>query len=182
MKLRNTYAAGQGRRCNCRLPALLLVILLALTVSGCAPDPEPDGRQEQQSPQAEASQATANIRVKWAADVQEELTKYDEFEVEDTEAAEGVVFFTDQEISDFKILSLSLEEVDEDGNITFSGRTVYKQKELTPDCPLLVTAPFYGSIPNWGIAYTDTDGNKRTMSVSVSGKDGSVLLTDIEII
>ena len=50
-----------------------------------------------------------------------------------------------------------------------------------PECPLAVTAPFYGSIPNWGISYRDADGSTHNLSVSISGMDGSVLLDEIKI-
>ena len=123
----------------------------------------------------------ARISAAWAEDELLDHEAYDRYAGEDASDAETVVFCTDKEITNFKVLELSLESADEEGNITFSAKSLYKQKELTPECPLLVTMPFYGSIPNWGIAYTDIDGTRHTLSVSVSGMDGSLLLEEISV-
>lgn len=123
----------------------------------------------------------AKLSAAWAEDELSDYAEYDTYVAEDASGAETVVFCTDKEITNFKVLELSLENADEEGNITFAAKTLYKQKELTPEGPLLVTMPIYGSIPNWGIAYTDRDGKQHTMSVSVSGKDGSLLLEDISV-
>ena len=58
---------------------------------------------------------------------------------------------------------------------------MYKQKELMPDCPLVVQGVFYGSIPNWGVSYEDETGEVRTYSVAVSGMDGSIVLSPISV-
>lgn len=123
----------------------------------------------------------ARLNAAWAEDVLSDYEKYDEYIADDASGSETVVFYTDKEITDFKVLELIFEDADEDGNITFSAGTLYKQKELMPECPLAVTAPFYGSIPNWGISYRDADGSTHNLSVSISGMDGSVLLDEIKI-
>ncbi len=129
--------------------------------------------------EAVSDKTPARLSAAWAEDVLSDYEKYDEYIADDASGSEAVVFYTDKEITDFKVLALTFEDADEDGNITFSAKTLYKQKELTPECPLAVTAPFYGSIPNWGISYRDADGSTHNLSVSISGMDGSVLLDEI---
>ena len=72
-------------------------------------------------------------------------------------------------------------DADEDGNVLFQTKSMYKQKELMPDCPLVVQGVFYGSIPNWGVSYEDETGEVRTYSVAVSGMDGSIVLSPISV-
>ncbi|MBQ1545871.1 MAG: hypothetical protein IIZ60_08960 [Clostridia bacterium] len=50
---------------------------------------------------------------------------------------------------------------------------------MTKNRPLLVKLTFYGAIPHWGISYKDADGKRKTCLLTVSGKDGSLLLEDL---
>ena len=50
-----------------------------------------------------------------------------------------------------------------------------------PDCPLVVQGVFYGSIPNWGVSYEDETGEIKAYSVSISGMDGSIVLSSISV-
>ena len=77
---------------------------------------------------------------------------------------------------DFKILSLTLEEVAEDGTISFSTEEIYSRESLTKDSPLLVKLAFFGTIPSYGISYVDENGATRNYAIAESGKDGSVIL------
>lgn len=131
------------------------------------------------------SQSTepATVKAEWAADAEKEYDSLDEYIDEaatEESGAEPMLISTDKEISNFKLLKLSLAEFDDNGNIKFTTQTLYKQKELTADCPLKLTVPIYGTIPSYGISYTDTDGSEKISSINLSGEDGSIQLTPID--
>lgn len=173
------------------LLALLLAALLAVMVCGCGKDDDTVPIQQAQKNETDAIPARVNAA--WAKDVLTVYDKYDEYyadaaldaalgaDMETTVEAEAVAFFTDREVTGFKVMALEFEEADENGNIVFSAETLYRQKRLMPERPLVVTAPFYGTIPGWGISYRDADGRTRSFAVTVSGEDGSVLLEEITI-
>lgn len=99
-----------------------------------------------------------------------------EFDVTGEESQVRVLFTASAAVTDFKVLSLTCENVDDDGNISFSVQERYTQPELTPDCSLVVGMEFFGSIPNNGISYVDTDGVEKRFAVDMSGEDGSLYL------
>lgn len=99
-----------------------------------------------------------------------------EFDVTGEESQVRVLFTASAAVTDFKVLSLTCEDIDENGNISFSVQERYSQPEFTPDCPLIVGMEFFGSIPNNGISYVDTDGVEKRFAVDMSGEDGSLYL------
>ena len=50
--------------------------------------------------------------------------------------------------------------------------------ELSPDRPLLLNMTFYGLLPYYGVSYVDDSGETISYSINMSGKDGSVILTE----
>ena len=61
----------------------------------------------------------------------------------------------------------------------FEKEVLYETETLSEDCPLLVKMTFFGTIPSYGIAYTDKDGKEKQFSVEMSGVDGSLFLGDL---
>ncbi|MBQ9492569.1 MAG: hypothetical protein IJR54_02390 [Oscillibacter sp.] len=106
------------------------------------------------------------------------LSDYDEFAAYRGEYEAGIVFFAERAVRDFKVLSVSLTDVDEDGTALFSVRELYAQETLTPERPLLVWTQFPGDIPSNGVSYVDDTGEVRYFSVSESGFDGSLIMTE----
>ena len=49
---------------------------------------------------------------------------------------------------------------------------------LTPDRPLLLNMTFYGLLPYYGVSYVNGSGETISYSINMSGKDGSVILTE----
>lgn len=91
----------------------------------------------------------------------------------------SVLFTTDTEVKDFKILSLEFTNVDDNGNPKYKYETVYSQPALTPGSNLVAQILFAGDIPNNGFAYTDTDGSLKIFALGLSGEDGSIVVTEI---
>ena len=66
---------------------------------------------------------------------------------------------------------------DSGGNPMFSVKEMHRLPVLVPGRPFAAGMSFYGSIPSYGISYTDGSGQIRRFTVGLSGEDGSVLLT-----
>ena len=108
--------------------------------------------------------------------------EHDTFIADATEPQVKVLFSTERGVRDFKVLALTLENVDKDGKITFSVKELYALDKLTPERPLMVGLTFFGTIPHYGIAYADENGVTRSFAVDESGEDGSLYLWEIETI
>lgn len=122
--------------------------------------------------------AATPIRAHWADDVLYDFSDYDEFFADSNDFRESVVFVTDHDVHDFKVLALSLENIEDDGTMTFSTEELYTLDILTPEHPLLVHMTFYGTVPNYGISYTDNNGIVHKFAVTQSGMDGSLILNE----
>ena len=123
----------------------------------------------------------AVLRAAWANFFVAGYQSHDEYVLSEEESAAKVAFFAQKPLKNFRVLNLEFVDADEDGNVLFRAKSMYQQKELMPDCPLVVQGVFYGSIPNWGVSYEDETGEVRTYSVSVSGMDGSIVLSPISV-
>jgi len=104
---------------------------------------------------------------------------YDFFAADDADYAVDVVFTTDSTVRNFKIIALTLNEITNDGYISFFFEDLYTHGDLTPDKGLAVKMNLPETIPFYGISYTDETGADRVFSVNLSGFDGSVYLADI---
>ena len=169
--------------------AVLLAALLCLTACAAAPmegTPEttaaaPDTTEaittveEPTEPGTDAVTETV-VQVQWAEDVLQDFSDYDTFAVEGAEPPVQIVFSSETGARDFKVLALTLADVDAAGEMTFSTEELYTLDVLTPERPLVVETAFYGSIPNNGISYVDERGNTRCFAVEMSGADGSLIL------
>ncbi|MBR4014625.1 MAG: hypothetical protein IKI88_00285 [Anaerotignum sp.] len=112
------------------------------------------------------------VMANWPADTY--LSAYDGFIADASDAATQVVFSAAKELKDFQVLALSPQETD--GEITFSTVVLYTQDSLTPQRPLVVNMAFFGTMPNNGISFVDTNGQTKRFTVNISGKDGSLEL------
>lgn len=83
-------------------------------------------------------------------------------------------------VTDLQLLSLELEEVNQEGNVRFRQTVLETIPTLEPGDPLAVQLVFGCAIPNFGVRYTDDTGMTRTFSIMQSGMDGSLLMTEIE--
>ena len=123
----------------------------------------------------------AVLRAAWANFFVAGYQSHDEYILSEEESATKVAFFAQKPLKNFRVLNLEFVDADEDGNVLFQTKSMYQQKELMPDCPLVVQGVFYGSIPNWGVSYEDETGEIKAYSVSISGMDGSIVLSPISV-
>lgn len=126
------------------------------------------------------SMAVIPVKAQYLEDVSD-LGEHDEFNINDDEQTVKVVFTADTTVTDFRVLSISMQDYDDEGNFAFAVEEMYTQPELTPARPLEAGLVFLGDIPNNGIAFTDPDGNTKYYAVDMSGRDGSLFLWEISV-
>ena len=88
-------------------------------------------------------------------------------------------FCTMVPVEDFTVVSLFLQESGEDGELYFDVTELFDYGTLTPDRPLSVTLTIYGTMPSYGISFTDPSGIHHLYGVTMSGMDGSLELMEI---
>lgn len=126
----------------------------------------------------EAADSDSPITVNYAGDVIiPESAEMFEFSTAGALQPVQTVFTASRTVADLKVLALTCEDIDEDGNITFSVEELMTIPEFTADSVLNASLEYIGTIPNNGISYTDPDtGKTRRFAVNMSGKDGSLFL------
>lgn len=123
-----------------------------------------------------AAKAPSQLFVEYNADTSFNEDSCDFYSVEQSEYATRIVFSTDGVLHDFKLLSLCMTDVDEEGNPEYSIDDIYSYGTLEAYRPLIVELVFYGDTPSYGVSYTDETGETRRLAVSMSGYDGSLEL------
>ena len=103
---------------------------------------------------------------------------YDRIDLSTGEPFSTIVFVADSTVTDFQISSLFLESVDDYGNMNFSVSPLYTQDSLTPAWALVADLTFYGDLPSYGISYVDANRQLWRFTITISGYDGSILLTE----
>lgn len=121
---------------------------------------------------------TSCVSVHYAADLGVAWDEYDWVIVDDTVPVEAI-FCTMVPVDDFTVVSLSLQDVSEDGSIDFDATELFDYGTLTPESPLCVILTDYGTIPSYGVSFTDPNGAEKLYGVTVSGVDGSLELVEI---
>lgn len=120
------------------------------------------GMQEQENYEAEEPDVDTEVYVGWNSD-------------------SSVIFYADAIVEDFRVLSLSLGEVDENGKYTFLVEGEKNYGTMVPGEPLILNMEMIGTIPNNGISYVNSKGETKNFAIEVSGYDGSLFLTEIGI-
>lgn len=167
---------------------LVLTSLLILT-TGCdkgtnisITDDEKISMSESENKVVSSKSSTANVAggvsAYWEENVVGNERNYDEFFVDTSEYSRRVLFTANEYVTDFKVVSLAMEDVKEDGTPVYRTEVVYNHGELTPERGLLVTLAFPGDMPSYGIIYTDENSNERHFAIQESGKDGSLVMME----
>lgn len=118
------------------------------------------------------------VCAQWIDDVYLEPNGYDVFTADENAEQRQVVFIAISKVSDFKVLALSFEDINESGQVKYGTEVLYGQSVLTPERPLMVGMSCDSTIPCYGISYVDENGVTRCFAIEVSGMDGSVLLSE----
>lgn len=91
---------------------------------------------------------------------------------------EKILITTDQTVENLQLLDIKSE----DGIHFYINEILFESSEFNPDKPLLVQTEFTEYIPNLALSYMDTDNLQKNYLISVSGEDGSIIMSDIEFI
>lgn len=126
--------------------------------------------------------AGAPVRAGWAESDLRGTTDCERFVADDGEYAADVLFTAARSVTDFALVKLTVDEVSDDGSVSYSAEPLYSLDVLTPERPLAVRMSFPGDIPAYGISYTDEygDGLTHRLTVEISGEDGSLILREID--
>ena len=119
----------------------------------------------------------AQVTAEWSEDAVSD--GWDTVPAETGDGAAAVTFTTDSRVEDFRIITVTTE-IAEDGSAGYTrGETLYAAAELGQGAPLTAEITFMGVLPDRALCYRDTDGTERCFTLTVSGEDGSLLMTDI---
>lgn len=129
---------------------------------------------------SESSAASpAKITVSFSDDVTVDKDNSDHVSISTTEPITEVVFSTDVEVKEFKILNLEITDYDEEKGVLYKYETAFIQEALVPGRALVADLTFAGDIPTLGFSYVDTDGSLKTFSIGLSGEDESIVVSEI---
>lgn len=103
---------------------------------------------------------------------------YDSFRVEDEKYPVKATLYAKKNYTDFKVLELSYEDVDAQGNPKFKSKVVYETPEFPAARPFLLGLEFLGDMPSNGISFVDEKGKTRKFMIYQSGKDGSLIISE----
>lgn len=123
--------------------------------------------------------AYQHLKLDWLQDAQADVQQYGMVKVPNASEFVKVVLRSDKSLSNFKVMSLTLLSVDEQGNAHFDAQPVYRQELLMADTPLVMQLADTEAVPANAIAFDDELGRERRFAVSISGMDGSLQLSEI---
>ncbi len=121
------------------------------------------------------------VKAEWADGVVDESTDYISYEPDYTDQyTTHILFSVDKTVKNFRIVELSMKDVDDSGHVEFLYEEKYKLDELTPEKPLCAGMNFPGDTPHNGYLITDDNGKDRLFIIDLSGRDGSLLNYEYE--
>ena len=185
-----------------RLFALPLSLALTLALAACGPAqetpapggttppptksaqpaPSPTGSQPpEETPPAEVDEPELPLSADYAgADLLARPEDYDLLVLDESEYRVDVAITASETVTGIQVASLTLEEVGED-DVGFRIEAVLGTLDaIKPGRPFVVAMAFPGSIPNTALIFTGPDGAVCCCTISMSGKDGSLLLIPFE--
>ncbi len=134
----------------------------------------------QLTPFAVYTSSTSAVLARWAQDALPDYPNYDEFIADESDANVRVLLSSNSPLDQFKVLSITALDAIEAGTLRYERQVLHTQDSLHPDRPLVLQMTFFGDLPAYAISYTDENGTAQTFALTLSGKDGTLLLTPIE--
>lgn len=96
------------------------------------------------------------------------------FWTEDGEWVSWIAFRAHEPLADVQLVEYDMTEAD-----YASPRTLHTLPDLTADVPLLAGVAFYGDMTTYGLTFTDASGQQRYFAVSISGRNGMLILDEV---
>ena len=145
----------------------------------------PEATPPQESLPPEETEEPAEPELPVSADYADEdllsrTEDYDLLVLDESEYRVDVAITASETVTGVQVASLTLEEVGED-DVGFRIEAVLGTLDaIKPGRPFVVAMAFPGSIPNTALIFTGPDGAVCCCTISMSGKDGSLLLIPFE--
>ena len=117
-----------------------------------------------------------SVTVRWANEAEEDISDYKAFYPIESSGSQKVVFYAEEPVMDFKVLSLEMTGFDENYCAVYSIEELYTLDELKASDPLVVGLLDFEYIPRNGFSYVDKHGREWRFSISQSGYDSSMIL------
>ena len=97
------------------------------------------------------------------------------FCTEDSEYTSWIAFRACEPLTNVALVSLDLAaEAD-----AIPAEVLAFLPDMSPDAPLLAGVVFYGDMTTYGLSFTDADGVARLFAVSISGRNGMLILEEL---
>lgn len=168
-----------------KLLMIIIVFVMLFLLAACSKENVTTLPDDTILPQTDQTDVSSSVKAIVSIDYASEelLSKTDAFDkfVDDSSKYQVKVVFTSNiPVREFRYVELSFRDAGQGDNaINFDIlKDLYHVDELTPQRPLVVTMLLDGVIPNRGISYVDESGTTRYFTISMSGKDNSLLLTE----
>ena len=107
---------------------------------------------------------------------------FDEYEERPDEYAQRILITAREAVTGFRFLDISFDETQEQEVRFIVNKELYAQELFIPERPLAVWVSFPGTFPTRAVQYTGQDGILYSYAIVMSGKDGSILLSEIELL
>ena len=88
-----------------------------------------------------------------------------------------IVFTAEEPLVNFRILFLTVEGFDSEGNMGFVTSELFSREEVKQGEQFAIKADFFGTMPNLGFCYDDETGMPHYRYITLSGYDGSLEIT-----
>ena len=109
----------------------------------------------------------------------EEPQEGEKLVVDDSGYAVWVELTALDKLLDFNVVKLNFESATDEGELTFSSESVYGKNFLGEGAGIYVKMAFEGSIPGRGLSYNLPDKSHLDVALSQSGRDGSIVLSEV---
>ena len=121
----------------------------------------------------------ATVSADYLDDIKEKYPDYvdasETMKVDSSDYDTVLLFHTDGSVQDFRVFSVELS-IDENGGTDFIPTEVFRSAELKKEAPIAVPLNFTGDMSLNGFSYKESDGNIKTFTIGISGKDGSLVI------
>lgn len=165
----------------------IAALLSALLLSACNNTAFPqESENVVSSAESEASSVEQDvftfedISVQWVDSNSQIAYDCDEFIMDTSEYSRKVMFRAKEKVTEFKLVTLDMEEVNSDDAPLINAAVVYNHGDLTTERGLIVSLSLFGDRPGYGVFYTDPDGTERHLVLQESGMDGSIMMWEYE--
>ena len=150
------------------LGSLIAVVVICVGITACGNNSE-SGKNT----------GVATVSADYLDDVKEKYPNYvdasETMKVNSSDYDTAILFHTDGNVQDFRVFSVELN-IDDNGNTDFIPTEVFRSAELKKESPIAVPLNFTGDMSLNGFSYKGPDGNIKTFTIGISGKDGSLVI------